>query len=365
MVRDVLEEFGRPEYTGENRCVPCTVVNLVIAAAVAVVLGRRNRALGLFAFGASVVVIALRGYLVPGTPTLTKRYLPPRLLRWFGKEPEPAISSGFGGLDDASASTEPESVGSAGSDAGDSNAADPEAEGGEGAEGPADGHDTDEHGPTTDGGPGDDGDAAGDADAPVDVPDLETYFLERDVLEPCEEIDDLCLVAEFEDRWLAEMGDIVAAADAVDGERDESGAGDSVSDGAVDDAVDAADVIDAVGFDVDPGAFDLETRDEARFLVSNRGIAGRWPSHAAVVADVAASRTLADWVDDWDALDPETTGQVLNALRMFLERCPTGGAVEMGEEVVESCCTSHDVMAVTCEETGERLFEQRLDRVEA
>jgi len=56
---------------------------------------------------------------------------------------------------------------------------------------------------------------------------------------------------------------------------------------------------------------------------------------------------------------PETRGEVLNGLRMFLETRPSGGDVRMGEEVVESCCTSHEVVAVTCEETGERLFEQR------
>jgi hypothetical protein len=34
----------------------------------------------------ALVVIYLRGYLVPGTPALTKRYLPERVLAWFGTD---------------------------------------------------------------------------------------------------------------------------------------------------------------------------------------------------------------------------------------------------------------------------------------
>ena len=46
---------------------------------------------------------------------------------------------------------------------------------------------------------------------------------------------------------------------------------------------------------------------------------------------------------------------------MFLETCPTAeGGVELTEETVESCCSSSTVVAVVCEETGERLFEHEL-----
>jgi len=85
--------FGRlrrPEYTGENRCVPCTIVNLGIAAALAAVIAvvagpSLGPALAAVVLGGSLVAIWLRGYLVPGTPELTKRYLPPRVLALFGK----------------------------------------------------------------------------------------------------------------------------------------------------------------------------------------------------------------------------------------------------------------------------------------
>ena len=102
MTNGALERLRKPEYTGENRCLPCTVVNTVIAlfaaAAVGVVFVTFvTTAAGV---GAALVVlflsaasIYLRGYLVPGTPELTKRYFPPWLLRAFGKEPEPVTEA--------------------------------------------------------------------------------------------------------------------------------------------------------------------------------------------------------------------------------------------------------------------------------
>ena len=78
-----LARFKQPEYTGENRCLPCTVVNTIIALvlSVAVVAGVArvaNPAAGLAAgvvlLGCSLGAIYLRGYLVPGTPELTKQY---------------------------------------------------------------------------------------------------------------------------------------------------------------------------------------------------------------------------------------------------------------------------------------------------
>lgn len=82
-----LDRLRQPAYTGENRCTPCTVVNLLLGAIVAIAVGLYAPAAGLIVGGLSVVVIYLRGYLVPGTPELTKRYLPNRVLRWFDKHP--------------------------------------------------------------------------------------------------------------------------------------------------------------------------------------------------------------------------------------------------------------------------------------
>ena len=93
-----IERLRKPEYTGENRCMPCTVVNTVIALLAAVAVGvvffafaspAASAGAALVVFGLSAASIYLRGYLVPGTPELTKRYFPPWLLRAFGKETEP------------------------------------------------------------------------------------------------------------------------------------------------------------------------------------------------------------------------------------------------------------------------------------
>lgn len=83
----VGDRLRRPEYTGENRCLPCTVVNLclavVAAAAVTLVSGPVG---GVVVLAVAVGAIYFRGYLVPGTPTITVRYFPPWLLELFGKE---------------------------------------------------------------------------------------------------------------------------------------------------------------------------------------------------------------------------------------------------------------------------------------
>lgn len=104
-VVDPLDRFKQPEYTGENRCLPCTVVNTVIAvvASIGIAVGVTailSVPIGVgtaFVFLAlSLLVIYVRGYLVPKTPELTKQYFPPWLLSLFGKDPaeaEPVISA--------------------------------------------------------------------------------------------------------------------------------------------------------------------------------------------------------------------------------------------------------------------------------
>ncbi|MFC7132540.1 MULTISPECIES: hypothetical protein [Salinibaculum] len=87
--RPVLDWLRRPEYTGENRCTPCTVVNVVIAAVLAGVAAVVAVELAAAVFAVSLLAIYLRGYLVPYTPTLTTRYLPEPVLRALGKEPAP------------------------------------------------------------------------------------------------------------------------------------------------------------------------------------------------------------------------------------------------------------------------------------
>ncbi|SEO90771.1 hypothetical protein SAMN04487948_10786 [Halogranum amylolyticum] len=94
---ELVNRFRRAEYTGENRCIPCTVANGGIAAVAAVVVALFAAPwLGVLSFVAAALVIYLRGYLVPGTPALTRRYFPPWLLRLFGKEPVAAVPTASG-----------------------------------------------------------------------------------------------------------------------------------------------------------------------------------------------------------------------------------------------------------------------------
>ena len=90
-----IGRLRQPASTGSNRCWPCTVLNaaigvvasgLVAAALVTVGYPLAAAASAIGVVGLSGAVIWLRGYLVPGTPTLTKRYFPTWLLSWFGKE---------------------------------------------------------------------------------------------------------------------------------------------------------------------------------------------------------------------------------------------------------------------------------------
>lgn len=95
-----FDRLRQPEYTGENRCMPCTVVNTLIAIVLSVGvalagvwsgMATLGGALAGVIFGLSMLSIYLRGYLVPKTPELTKQYFPDWLLERFGKDPDPEL----------------------------------------------------------------------------------------------------------------------------------------------------------------------------------------------------------------------------------------------------------------------------------
>jgi hypothetical protein len=99
-----LSRWKRPEYTGTNRCLPCTAVNVALAAVFAIssavivattVSVSAASLVGISVFGGSLLVIYFNGYLVPGTPALTKRYLPRWLLAAFGKDPFARLDGTF------------------------------------------------------------------------------------------------------------------------------------------------------------------------------------------------------------------------------------------------------------------------------
>ena len=264
----VLDRLRRPEYTGENRCIPCTATNLVVAAVLsAAVWALLPASLGPWltpALGAAVFVVAagaiyLRGYLVPGTPWFTRTYFPDWLLRAFDKEPavEPPVRGAGGEVD------------------------------------------------------------------------VESVLLDACAVSECDDVDDLCIEADFREAWRAE---VLAIRGADERPRDLSSVlGDGVR---------------------------LEEHGDPPAATDGTQLVAQWPSEAAFLADVAGGAVLAARYPGWAELGPAERAAVLAGLRLFVERCPScGGPVTMGEEAVASCCRWHDVIAVACDDCGARLLE--------
>lgn len=265
-----LPRLRQPEYTGENRCIPCTIANLAITAVLAVVIAFGVPAVTAVASGTaygvaaavgvvSVAAIYFRGYLVPGTPALTKQYFPDWLLERFDKHESPT---------------------------------------------PVEGEEV----------------------------DVEGLLVESGTLEECDDVDDLCLDDEFAASWHEE----------IDAARDDGKGRDSL----------------ARLLEVDRDDLSFVEYGEA-FAANVDGVrVGQWESEAAFLADVAAAEALSERLDDWDELPITGRSQLLGGLRLFLDECPScGGALEFGEDTVESCCRSIDVVAVTCTECEARVFE--------
>lgn len=92
-VQTRVHHLKQPSYTGSNRCSACTLVNLVLVVFLAVVGSTVWLPLGAVIVVGGVLSVYLRGYLVPGTPALTKRYVPVWLLKWFGQPTESATAA--------------------------------------------------------------------------------------------------------------------------------------------------------------------------------------------------------------------------------------------------------------------------------
>ena len=290
----LIRSLRRPEYTGDNRCEPCTVLNVVLAGLLGSAIARKSRVGGYAALLVSVGLIYLRGYLIPGTPELTKRYLPPEVLRWFGKEPQLETRSGLG--------KQSESGNNSNESSSETSTADP-------------------------------------LEETEDI-DLHDYLLAEGILEPCEDRDDLCLVTEFRTEWDHKIAELA------------------------DKNLEAAEAGSVLGIERNAEEFEIEQYGDAWTLVADSGTLGQWPSQGAFLADVGAARVLDTWSTQWSTLAPAQRGQILNGLRLFLKQCPGGsGSVSMNQETVESCCSSHEVITVSCDETGDRLFEQPLREV--
>lgn len=265
---ETLARFKQPEYTGENRCIPCTIVNTVIAGVLSGFVGFGttqwvSEIAGLTAggglFAICLLAIYFRGYLVPGTPALTKQYFPPWLLAVFDKGPA---------------------------------ASDPE----------------------------------------LTEIDPETALVAAGALEECETNDDLCLTAAFREQWYEDIEQVKQ----TDADRKR--------------LLELLDIEEAdIQFKEYGSAF--QARVDGTTV-------GKWESQAAFLADLGAARTLERRYDNWDQLSVNARSQLLNGLRLFIDSCPScGGEPEFGTDTVESCCSTHEVAAVSCGDCDARLFE--------
>ncbi|MBX0288740.1 hypothetical protein EGH22_20630 [Halomicroarcula sp. F28] len=289
-MQKLINSLKQEEYTGENRCKPCTVLNVVIAGVIGAAVAQKSRISAALVLGLSVGLIYFRGYLIPGTPTMTKRYLPPVVLNWFGKKQTVDTASGFGKPNEDSIQT------------------------GRGS------HETDSTNPT------------GFAEDSKNI-DMESYFIECQILEVCADETDLCPTPEFHNRW----NDTVTRLDSKD--------------------IGTEAIVEA--YDLDSNAeYDIEMKDKKLLLNRDGRVKGQWPSKSALIADIFASEVLTEMDPEWGSRNAEEKGFILNGLRLFLPTCPDGDSVTLTHDVVESCCTSRKVVAAVCENSDERLFEK-------
>jgi hypothetical protein len=87
---DALRTLRDESYTGENRCWPCTVLNLGLVGIGVMFLRARNRPrVSLLAAVVGVAVVYLRGYLVPYTPEFAPRLVAASPIpdEWFHGDP--------------------------------------------------------------------------------------------------------------------------------------------------------------------------------------------------------------------------------------------------------------------------------------
>lgn len=263
-----LSRLKQPEYTGKNRCMPCTLVNTIIAGVlsigIGIVLGWFGTPVAGVGGGFVVLVLSLgaiyfRGYLVPGTPELTQQYFPTWLLAYFGKES--AEATGY------------------------------------------------------------DGDL-----------DPERELLSVRALEECKGGTDLCLTDDFREEWYAE----IRRADEEDASR--------------------GILMTLLG--VEDADIHFQEYGDAFRAAADQRVIGKWESRAAFLADVGAAETLRTRHPSWNGFDIEEKSQLLNGLRLFIDRCPScGGTPDFETETVESCCSTHEVAAVSCTDCDARLFE--------
>ena len=114
---------------------------------------------------------------------------------------------------------------------------------------------------------------------------------------------------------------------------------------------------------VDPADLDADRLDIQRYgeaVVANLDSEriGRWESRAAFAADVAAARELDDWVPRWRTIPLAVRSELLGALRLFLDRCPTcGGEPYFQHRTEETCCRTRTVTTMRCADCDASFVE--------
>lgn len=274
----LLGRIREPAYTGENRCIPCTTVNVGIALVGSGLLALVAVELAATAFLVSLALIYLRGYLVPGTPWLTQRFFPEPVLALFGKADtrEAVVELSAERLERLKKGRI----------------------------------------------------------------DREALLIDNDVLHRTE--NRLAFTPSFERTLHAHLD--TARQEARDPEDHEV-------------------IFDhetlAVLCDADAEEIEYNEREIPAFTVGYR--VRKWPSRAALLADVATDRALRGEGSDWAAAPLEQRLKLLNALRLFHEECPAcGGAIERIEKESSACCLSGDgsIVAYRCLDCEQAMLER-------
>lgn len=95
-LRRLVGRLRRPGYTGEHRCWPCTLLNAGLVLGLGLAVSRRRGPLGLAVGAVGFALVALRGYVVPGTPRFAPRLVEPFPFDFGHPAPEGAGSDSLG-----------------------------------------------------------------------------------------------------------------------------------------------------------------------------------------------------------------------------------------------------------------------------
>ncbi|WP_281193884.1 hypothetical protein [Halorubrum sp. F4] len=298
-----LDTLRRPEHTGENRCWPCTVVNLVIVVVVAALAGVAFAPLGPLVLLAGGSLVYLRGYVVPGTPRFAPRLVEPLPFDIGPEKPDRVESGSIADGVSRETTDDDELVRETAAD--------------------GSGERVDEAGEYVD--PGSDYLDAGSDDA-ADPEALLAALLEAGVL--VEAGEDLRLADDYREAFEERMADLRDLPESALADRAAAAAGDDL---------------------------DGEVHGERIRIAGDHPV---WLSRPVAIAETAAAETLA-------AFDvPSGIGAAAaRPLRTFVRTCPVCGG-DVAETVRRNCCggpggvqRDPDLPVLACEECSALVFE--------